>query len=161
MVLWVKEDWIQFFIAASIPDDAANSYETTFVENRITESLLPQLDRQFLTQLGITIIGDVLCILKETKQQQTSPSSIPPTDITTTTSATKSTPVNPPHVLPEMTHPQFRKFKIDWDVFKQSTTTPPHQIAVQLYNLCDNTVQKALINAVSDVQISVIWKRFT
>ena len=125
MVLWVKEDWIQFFIAASIPDDAANSYATTFVENCITESLLPQLDRQFFTQLGITIIGDILCILKETEQQQTSPSSIPPTNITTTPSTTTSTPVNPPRVLPEMTHPQFQKFKIDWDVFKQITTIPP------------------------------------
>ena len=75
MVLWVKEDWIQFFIAANIPDDAANSYATTFVENRITESLLPQLDRQYLTQLGITIIGDILCILKEAEQWQTWPSS--------------------------------------------------------------------------------------
>ena len=125
MVLGVKEDWIQFFIAASIPDDAANSYATTFVENCITESLLPQLDRQFLTQLGITIIGDILCILKETEQQQTSPSSIPPTNITTTPSTTTSTPVNPPRVPPEMTHPQFQKFKIDWDVFKQITTIPP------------------------------------
>ena len=60
MALRVKEDWIQFFIAAGILDDAANCYATTFVENRITESLLPQLDPQFLTQLGITTIGDIL-----------------------------------------------------------------------------------------------------
>ena len=150
MALQVKEDWIQFFIAAGILDDAANHYATTFVENCITESLLPQLDLQFLTQLGITITGDILCILKETKQQQTSPSSFPPTDITTTPSTTKSTPVNPPNVLPEMTHLQFQKFKIDWDVFKQITTIPPCQIAAQLYNLCDNTVQNALTNTVSD-----------
>ena len=36
MALRAKEDWIQFFIAAGTPDDAANSYATTFVENRIT-----------------------------------------------------------------------------------------------------------------------------
>ena len=113
IVLRVKEDWIQFFIVAGIPDDAANSYATTFVENHITESLLPQLDCQFLTHLGIIVIGDTLCILKETEQQQTSPTSIPRTNITTTPSITKSTPVNPPCVLPEMTHPQFWKFKID------------------------------------------------
>ena len=68
MALQVKEDWIQFFIAVGIPDAAAaNSYATTLVENRITKSLLPQLDHQFLTQLGITIIGDILCVLKETE----------------------------------------------------------------------------------------------
>ena len=60
MALQVKEDWIQFFIAAGILDAAANCYATTFVENCITESLLPQLDPQFLTQLGITTIGDIL-----------------------------------------------------------------------------------------------------
>ena len=50
-----------------------------------------------------------------------------------------------------MTHPQFQKFRIDWDVFKQITTIPPRQIAAQLHNLCDDTVQNALINTVSDV----------
>ena len=77
--------------------------------------------------------------------------SIPPTNITTTPSATKSTPVNPSHVLPEMTHPQFWKFKIDWDVFKLITIIPPHQIAAQLYNLCVDTVQNTLISTVSDI----------
>ena len=67
MALQVKEDWIQFFIAVGIPDAATNSYATTLVENRITKSLLPQPDHQFLTQLGITIIGDILCVLKETE----------------------------------------------------------------------------------------------
>ena len=55
MVLQVKEDWIQFFITAGIPDDAANNYATTLVENRTTESLLPQLDHQFLTQLSLYV----------------------------------------------------------------------------------------------------------
>ena len=89
--------------------------------------------------------------MKETEQQQTSPSSIQPTAITNIPSTTESKPVNPLHVLPEMTHPQFWKFKIDWDVFKQITTIPPHQIAAQLYNLCDDTVQNILINNVSDI----------
>ena len=36
-------------------------------------------------------------------------------------------------------------------MFKQITTIPPHQIAAQLYNLCDNTVQNILINNVSEI----------
>ena len=126
MVLQVKEDLLQFLTATGIPGDAAANYMTAFVENRITESLLPQLDHQFLTQLGITVIGDILYILKATEQPSTSPISTPPNDITTP-SFTKSTPVAPPQVVSELTFPQFRKFKIDWNVFKQIATIPPHQ----------------------------------
>ena len=67
MALQVKEDWLQFLTAASIPGDAAANYATTFAENRITESLFPQLDCQFLTQLRITVISVILCILKATE----------------------------------------------------------------------------------------------
>ena len=42
-------------------------------------------------------------------------------------------------------------------MFKQITTIPPHQIAPHLYKLCDDTVQNALINTVSDIfQLSEI-----
>ena len=70
----------------------------------------------------------------------------------TTSSFTRSTPVSPPQVVSEMTHPQFRKFKIDWNVFKQITEIPHHQIAAQLYSLCDDSVQNTLsfINTVTD-----------
>ena len=47
--------------------------------------------------------------------------------------------------------PQFRKFKIGWNIFKQITAIPPHQIAAQLYNLYDDSVQNTLINTVTDV----------
>ena len=40
-----------------------------------------------------------------------------------------------------MTHPQFRKFRIDWEVFKTITAIPMDQIPSQLYSLCDESVQ--------------------
>ena len=46
-----------------------------------------------------------------------------------------------------MTHPQFRKFKIDWEVFKNITSIPPDQFASQLYSACDETVQTSIINS--------------
>ena len=49
-----------------------------------------------------------------------------------------------------MTHPQFRKFKIDWTVYKQITAIPELQIPSQLYNLCENTTQTSLINTTPD-----------
>ena len=50
-----------------------------------------------------------------------------------------------------MTHPQFRKFKIDWDLFKHITAILSDQITAQLYNFCDDLVQNSIINTVTDV----------
>ena len=56
-----------------------------------------------------------------------------------------------PQVVSKITHPQFRKVKIGWNVFKQITAISPHQIAAHLYNPHDDSVQNILINTVVDV----------
>ena len=56
----------------------------------------------------------------------------------------------PPQLTAEMTHPQFRKFKTDWDVFKKITNLPETQIHAQLYSSCDEHVQNSLVNSVTD-----------
>ena len=45
-----------------------------------------------------------------------------------------------------MTHPQFWKFKVDWDVYKKITGLPVNQIPTHLYSTCDESVQTSLIN---------------
>ena len=40
------------------------TYATAFVNNRLTESSLPELTKEYLKDLGITIIGDIITILK-------------------------------------------------------------------------------------------------
>ena len=37
-----------------------------------------------------------------------------------------------------MTHSQFQKFKVDWDVYKQISHIPNINLAAQLYHLCSN-----------------------
>ena len=49
-----------------------------------------------------------------------------------------------------MTNPQFRKFRIDWDVYKKLVDIHPAQLAVHLYNCCDSTVQNSFINTTSN-----------
>ena len=61
------------------------------------------------------------------------------------------TKAKPPQITSEITHPQFRKFKIDWDIFKCITAIPSNQITAQLYNLCDDSVQNSIINTITDV----------
>ena len=45
MVLRVKEEWEPFFIVSNIPADTASTCATTFVQNRITEDILPDLTK--------------------------------------------------------------------------------------------------------------------
>ena len=59
----VKDDWFNFFCNAGIPANTVHTYAAAFVNNQITETTLTRLNCQYLTELGITIIGDVLTIL--------------------------------------------------------------------------------------------------
>ena len=50
----------------------------------------------------------------------------------------------------DITLAQFRKFKMDWGVFKRITNLPENQIHAQLYNACSESVQNSLVNTKSD-----------
>lgn len=61
------EAWTQFFIRAGIPKDIAQKYAKSFHNNRITKEMLPEIDKSTLSELGVTAIGDQLCILRRIK----------------------------------------------------------------------------------------------
>ena len=50
-------------------------------------------------------------------------------------------------IVSNVTHPQFRKFVIDWNVYKQMTGLPSLQIGPRLYNACNDTVQLSFVNS--------------
>ena len=97
------------------------------------------LDRTQLKELGIKTMGDVLTILKLTKEPLVSPVSHmnPPT-------------AKLPQLVSEMTTEQFRKFRIDWDEFTRVTNLPTAQTNVQLYNCANKAVQNSIINTYPD-----------
>ena len=64
MALQSITSWEHFFVAAKIPQRDAKAYAKIFSENRITEVLLPDLTKDNLQDLGITILGDALSILR-------------------------------------------------------------------------------------------------
>ena len=86
---------------AGIPPDTAHAYATAFVNNCITETTLPQLNRQYLTELGITIIGDVLRILAHTTSDPV------PTTATPNTMTPKSAKAKLPQITFKMNHSQY------------------------------------------------------
>ena len=55
-----------------------------------------------------------------------------------------------PQLNEDMTLQQFRKFKMDLDVFKRIINLPENQNHAQLYNACSESVQKSLVNTESD-----------
>ena len=59
-----EPQWKEFFATAGISDDAQQTaYAQAFVTNGLTETSIPQLDKDTLIELGITSIGHRLSIL--------------------------------------------------------------------------------------------------
>ena len=68
MSLSSGRDWMGFFGEAGIPSAAAKTYAASFVENRIRGDMLADLDKEYLRDMGITVLGDIICILKYAKK---------------------------------------------------------------------------------------------
>ncbi|KTF78863.1 hypothetical protein cypCar_00039990, partial [Cyprinus carpio] len=60
-------EWIQFFRDAGIPPGLAVNYAVSFVDNRIQKNMLMDLSKEIMMDLGITVIGDIIAILKHAK----------------------------------------------------------------------------------------------
>uniref|UniRef100_A0A4W3HU96 DUF5577 domain-containing protein n=1 Tax=Callorhinchus milii TaxID=7868 RepID=A0A4W3HU96_CALMI len=60
-------EWIQFFTDAGIPPGPAVNYAISFVDNRIQKNMLMDLTKDIVHELGITVVGDIIAILKHAK----------------------------------------------------------------------------------------------
>ncbi|KAM5145985.1 uncharacterized protein C19orf47 homolog isoform 2-T4 [Mantella aurantiaca] len=66
-VTLATSEWISFFKEAGIPAGPAVNYAVTFVDNRISKNMLLDLNKEIMNELGITVVGDVIAILKHAK----------------------------------------------------------------------------------------------
>ncbi|XP_061137658.1 uncharacterized protein C19orf47 homolog isoform X3 [Syngnathus typhle] len=66
-VTTATSEWIQFFKDAGIPAGLAVTYAVSFVDNRIQKNMLMDLSKDIMMDLGITVIGDIIAVLKHAK----------------------------------------------------------------------------------------------
>ena len=76
MALQTEAQWKEFFTTASIPEAASQTYAKAFFDNGFSELSLPLLDKQTLTEVGITVIGHQLSILQCAKSRTNNTTSI-------------------------------------------------------------------------------------
>ncbi|XP_071961747.1 uncharacterized protein [Antedon mediterranea] len=60
-------EWIKFFTSAGVPAGAATTYAVTFIDNRIQKTMLLDITKEYLKEMGINVMGDIISILKYCK----------------------------------------------------------------------------------------------
>ena len=143
-----EEQWETFLGEADIPELEAKQYAKIFKDNRIKAAALPDLNAELLKNLGITVIGDILAIIRHSKAslQPVSPGKYEAPATSVPTFKAPSAAAKLPTISADMTHQQFRKFRVDWQVYKQITALPTTHAQNHLYNACYEEVQTSLIN---------------
>ena len=126
-----------FMINAGIPEKHAKEYSDIFAEQSMSIDTVTELDRDTLTELGVATIGHALSILKHAKKADIKPAK---------SLGIKTAAPKPPQLVADLTRPQFRKFRIDWDVYKKISCMETDRIPAQIYSLCDANVQNSIIN---------------
>lgn len=60
--------WVKFFKGAGFSQDVATKHAVVFSNNRIKPDMLPDLDKPSLKEMGITLMGDMIAILRYAKK---------------------------------------------------------------------------------------------
>ena len=150
------DKWAELLISIGIPSTPAKSYAEIFADNELHEEDIPDLTKEILLSLSITTLGHQLKIIRYGKRSQATRDIKTDPDIASKESSqiykspSASASVKLPNISSNMTHPQFRKALVDWNVYKAITAIPRNNFTAHLYSACEASVQSSLINAKPD-----------
>ena len=149
MALSLKNEkaWETHLTKLGIPKPESTTYAQIFIANRIEDPTY--LSKEDLRDMNITIMGDILAIIKKPKRKTTPTEEEHSSETHARAQKMQSIPL--PKVTAQMTQHEFRKFKVDWSVYKKITQLPEGQTGVQMYAACDNTVQSAIVNSIGNI----------
>ena len=136
-----EESWKTVLQTYGIPENNAETYAKTFVEQQLTEQELPDLSKDDLKELGITIKAHQIKVLKISKVAET-PSTTPEQPTKTTL------PCNMPSFTAEMTSANFRTAQADWTTVKSINPQAGNKAVDLLYSCCTEPVRKTIINTI-------------
>ena len=137
MALRTIKDWISW-LSDLFEIEESRQYATSLVESQITEDELSELSHELLKEMNITVTGHRMKILKKVKGTSTVPIS---------TKMVKSD-IKLPHINMSCSPSQFRKFLIDWDIYKSEHGIIGVKCNKLVYSACDETLQNSIINGV-------------
>ena len=132
-------EWETTLKGVGIDAKNAKDYAKLFEENCITPSNRDMLDKDTLKELGITILGHQMSILKIAKKP------VAPDQNLQTSTPVRVATAKAPCLRTEMTPQQFRKFTIDWKVFLDITSLPREKYHAQIYSNAEEDAQIALV----------------
>ena len=135
MALRTIQDWTSWLSEFPFSEEVINTYAEAFTEEEMTEADLSQFSPEVLTQLKVTKLGHRTKILQKAKSTESSLS----------TRVIKSD-IKLPHITMNSSSSKFRKFLIDWEIYKSGTQVSGSQINKLLYSSCDEALQNNIIN---------------
>ena len=60
----ILRDWVSFFNDAGVQSSSARTYADAFVQNTIVGDMLADLNKEYLNDMGIKVVGDIIRILR-------------------------------------------------------------------------------------------------
>ena len=141
MALRTATDWKVWLSDLPLTEEVISKYAKQFEEAEITEEDLPEFNRELLDELNISKPGHRTKILRKAKDVETS---------TTASTRMIKSDVKLPQVTSNCSPSEFRKFLIDWNIYKSENQIGGSKSNKLLYSACDHALQNSIINGLSN-----------
>ena len=134
MALRTAQEWNIWLSDLPVTKDILNKYSKEFVDAELTEEDLSELTHELLVEMNITKLGHRTKILKKARATEF-----------TSTKVIKSA-IKLPSIKMNSSPSKFRKFTIDWAIYKAEHHITGSKCNTLLYSACDESLQNNIIN---------------